>query len=237
MGTIPGTASCPQARPGPKPTGDQRRGPGGIIGIRQQSHRWPHEADDDKGHAFGHAFGPRFWQRLRGVVATLWLRLLGVFGSAVGTPCGVFATLMAASLRRWCGAFATPLLRFRCIFGASVAAPLLRRCGVFAAASLRFWCAVDALLVRFLLRRWYASIIEVLASFGTPLTRRGRHRQASHLGQGSPPEWGSAPGLPLHRADEDLNFIHGSTKFRTRQEANTPSGRKIGISGDTGVTG
>jgi hypothetical protein len=39
MVTIPGTASCPQARPGPKPTGDQWRGASGIIGIRKQSHR------------------------------------------------------------------------------------------------------------------------------------------------------------------------------------------------------
>jgi hypothetical protein len=30
--TIQGAASCPQARPGPKPTGDQRRGAGGITG-------------------------------------------------------------------------------------------------------------------------------------------------------------------------------------------------------------
>jgi hypothetical protein len=41
MVTIPGTVSCPHARPGPKPTGDQRRGAGGIIGIRKQSHRDP----------------------------------------------------------------------------------------------------------------------------------------------------------------------------------------------------
>ena len=30
--TIQGAASCPQARPGLKPTGDQRRGAGGITG-------------------------------------------------------------------------------------------------------------------------------------------------------------------------------------------------------------
>ena len=172
MGTIPGTASCPQARPGPKPTGDQRRGPGGIIGIRQQSHRWPHEADDDKGGVRGGApapggqfffairprFWPRFWQRLRGVVATRWLRLWGVFGSAVGTPCGVFATLLAASWLRWCGAFATSLLRFRCIFGASVAAPLLRRCGGFTTFLLRLWCAFGALSAAPLVRCCFATL-------------------------------------------------------------------------------
>ena len=32
MVTIPGTASCPQARPGPKPTGGQRRGASGVTG-------------------------------------------------------------------------------------------------------------------------------------------------------------------------------------------------------------
>ncbi len=34
FGRDPGTASCPQARPGPKPTGDQRRGASGVIGTR-----------------------------------------------------------------------------------------------------------------------------------------------------------------------------------------------------------
>jgi hypothetical protein len=168
MGAFPGTASCPQARPGPKPTGDQRRGPCGIIGIRKQRHRWPHEADDDKGYwprfwprfwqRFWPRFWPRFWQRLRGVVATRWLRLWGVFGSAVGTPCGVFATLLAASWLRWCGAFATSLLRFRCIFGASVAAPLLRRCGGFTTFLLRLWCAFGALSAAPLVRCCFATL-------------------------------------------------------------------------------
>ncbi len=162
MGTIPGTASCPQARPGPKPTGDQRRGPGGIIGIRKQSHRWPYGADDSSIVFFRYwpRFWPRVWKRLRGVVATRWLRLWGVgaFGSAIGTPCGVFATLLAASWLRWCGAFATPLLRFRCIFGASVAAPLLRRCGSFATLLMRRWCAFGALSAAPLVRCCFATL-------------------------------------------------------------------------------
>ena len=87
----------------------------------------------------------RFWQRLRGALATLllrlWQRLCYAFPASLlrcwQRLCGVFATLVGRFLRRVC-----------CAFGASMAASLLRLCGVFAAALLRFCCAVGALLAR-----------------------------------------------------------------------------------------
>ena len=94
----------------------------------------------------------RFWQRLRGALATLllrlWQRLCYAFAASLLRLCGVFATLLAAPLWRLCYACGAFLRRVCCAFGASVAAPWLRLCGVFAAALLRFCCAVGALLAR-----------------------------------------------------------------------------------------
>ena len=89
--------------------------------------------------------GLRFWQRVRGVFATL-------FAASLAAPllrlCGVFATLLAAPLRRLCYAcgafFAARLLRLRCVGGSALATPLRRFRGSFATLLLRRWCAFGA---------------------------------------------------------------------------------------------
>jgi hypothetical protein len=77
----------------------------------------------------------RFWQRLRGVFAALLLRRWCVFSSAFATLCGVFATLLAAPLRRLCYACVALLRRLCCAFAAPSVRRWQRLCYAFAASS------------------------------------------------------------------------------------------------------